>query len=106
GFTGDMSSIGAEILFKQNGSTVRTDNVLLDANGNFSVSGIELGTYDINIKVCSQLQKSINGAALSTINPLNIGDITFNGGDFDGNGVVNSKDIEVLSTNWLSYGDL
>jgi hypothetical protein len=105
GYTGDMSIVGAQVVFQQNGSSVRTEHVLLDASGNFSVSDIGLGTYNIIVNVCSQLQKTSNGVALTTVNPVNLGDITFHGGDFEGNGVVNSKDLKILANNWLSEGD-
>lgn len=102
GFTGDTSMVGVQLDFKQGATVVSTQVAMLDSAGNFSVSGVPLGTYDVVVKICSQLQKVKHSVSLTTTDPVSLGTLTFKGGDFNGDGVVDSKDLSYFAHNWLA----
>jgi hypothetical protein len=100
GYNGDMSFVGVQVELKQNGSTVRTERLLADATGNFSFSEVSLGTYDIAVKVCTQLPKTISGVEIKT-GSTNLGTINLIGSDLDGNARINFIDLKLFADNWL-----
>ena len=104
GYVGDLSLVGVQVEFRQAAVPVRTERVMLDAAGSFSIPDVTIGTYDIAIKAYSQLQKVITNVDVPAA-PTDIGTITLQGGDINGDGLVDSNDFAVLAVEWLSAGD-
>jgi hypothetical protein len=100
GYVGDLSLAGVQIELRQGGVPVKTERTLLDAGGGFSIPDVASGTYDIAFKVCSQLQKVVSGVNV-TVTP-NVGTITLQGGDLNGDGLINIQDIGILAASWLA----
>ena len=105
GYSGDPLDLMARIEFRQGGSPVRTDRVLLDGSGQFTVEGVTYDTYDIAVYVHNCLQTVLTAVDVSA-NPTDLGVITLAGGDANSDNSIDLRDFSLLSANWSLSGDL
>ncbi|MFA5865815.1 MAG: carbohydrate binding domain-containing protein [Phycisphaerae bacterium] len=104
-YTGDTQAIGALIELRQGGSVVKTVPQLLDTNGNFSVSDIKPGTYDVAIKVYGHQRKVLTGIVFVDPATTDIGTVTLTAGDTNGDNAITSVDLMTVLANMDQSGN-
>jgi hypothetical protein len=104
GYTGNKENIAVLVEFRQGGIPVRTERKFLDTSGNFSIPLVEKGTYDLAVKSYAHLQEVLTRNV--NADPYSLGTITLQGGDLNGDGLINSLDLDILADNWLATGDI
>jgi len=104
-YTGDVRAIGALIELRQGGSVVKTVSQLLDTNGNFSVSDIKSGTYDVAIKVYGHERKVLAGIVFVDPTTTDIGTVTLTAGDTNGDNTITSVDLMTVLANMDQSGN-
>jgi len=86
----------------QGGQVIGTRTATTDSGGNFVVSTLPPGTYDVVIKHPQSLSKRIPGMELQIGTPVNQDFGTLRAGDIDGNDVVDVLDFSRLRANFGS----
>ncbi|MEL7428257.1 MAG: dockerin type I domain-containing protein, partial [Bacteroidota bacterium] len=83
-------------------STLEFSNTApLDGSGNFSVSGITPGTYDLYVKTAGYLQKVSTAVSLTDgSNPVSFGGLL--AGDINGDNIVDINDFTLFSAAFQS----
>jgi hypothetical protein len=98
----------------QNGTVVRTATPTLNANGQFTISDVFPGTYDVRVKASHWLAKVQTGIAVSGSTMISTSFSLING-DCDGDNEVTSLDLAIITlalgsesadSNWNSSADL
>ena len=105
GYSGDTLDVMAKVEFRQGGSLVRTERIPLDALSQFTVVGVPLGTYEIAVYVHNYLQTVLTAVDVLA-DPTNLGVITLEAGDANGDNIIDLRDFSLLVSNWLLSGDL
>ena len=72
-----------------------------DASGNFTISGLPNGTWDIGVKGQTSLSNLVTGVDLSVPGRTDFGALVE--GDASGDDYINPSDFAMLSFAWLSY---
>ena len=101
GYDGDLSLLTIHAELRQDGTVAASETVMPDSDGRFSIDDVDIGVYDIAIKVTTQLQKIIPSVTVLE-DPTELGTISFDGGDVNGDGVVDVDDLNLMSGSWLS----
>ncbi|MHB9036996.1 MAG: hypothetical protein ACYC64_10025 [Armatimonadota bacterium] len=94
-YTADLALAPVRIDLRQNGSTVRTETVMLAANpGQYSLSGVSAGQYDVVFSACKWLRKVVS------VNVPETGvasvDVVLVNGDADGDNEVTTTDLSTV----------
>jgi hypothetical protein len=105
GYLGDLRNVGVKVEFRQGGSAVKTEWVLLDSAGGFSIPNVQKGTYDVAIKTYSHLQEVLLSQNLTSQPTSSLDPITLLAGDATGNGTVDASDLNVIAGYWGAAGD-
>jgi sugar lactone lactonase YvrE len=104
-YAAGSSPVAVEIKFLQSGVTKRTEPVLLDSSGNYNISNVDWGIYDISFKASSWLPKVVSdvivlpsggNAALCNVSLVN--------GDLNGDSSITSTDAGVVLPNLDTKG--
>jgi len=101
GYAGDLQNVGVQVELRQNSVVARTEKMLLDSAGDFSIDLVPQGTYDVAVKTLAYLQKVMVDVDVS-IDPTDVGTIELAGGDFNGDSFINLSDFAIMASNWLS----
>lgn len=80
------------ITVKKDGNVVR-ENINPDAEGNFSIEGLEAGTYSVEFVKIGHLKLTINGVTVTENETKELGDKSLIPGDSDNNGSIGPKDL-------------
>ena len=75
-----------------------------DSSGNFTITGITPGTYDVAVKSSTSLSKLVAGVTFSSDTSVNFGALSE--GDSSNDDYVDAGDYAALSFAWLSYPGL
>jgi hypothetical protein len=94
---GDLA-VTLTIQLKQNNIVVRTQDVILDGSGNFSIGNVAPGTYDV-VLINRWLSYQVNAVAV-TESGGSIGTISFINGDANADNKVDVSDLGILAANY------
>ena len=72
-----------------------------DASGNFTISGITPGTYDVGVKGSTSLSKLVAGVTFSSATAVDFGALSE--GDSSNDDYIDASDYAALSAAWLSW---
>ncbi len=116
-FTGDLngnvqildyifasSPVAVRIELMQGGSVLRTENVILDANGNYSIANVSPDTYDVAFKAMSTLRKVVTGVTVP-FGGAGTANVTLINGDLGGDNQITNTDINVVLQHIDTLGD-
>ncbi len=87
------------VQFVQSNVVRRTERVFLDASNNFSISGIDAGTYNLVFSAAGCLREVVSGVAFGTT-PVAV-TVSLQNGDLNGDNAIGLADLSILSA---SYG--
>ena len=85
------------------GSIIRTEIVVLDANGNYTINTIAPGTYDIGFQACKWLRKIVAGVVVNS-NVSTTCNVSLINGDTDGDNEITTTDLGVGIANMDANG--
>jgi hypothetical protein len=94
-YHGPITGVGVTVKLSQ-GASVRTENMMLDANGQFLIQNVTPGTYSVAVKAYASLEKVIT---TTIAGPTNAGTFDLVGGDNDGNNAIDSTDLSIVLGN-------
>lgn len=102
---GDFSGSkdGIPVTVELRGGTTRQDNVTLDSGGNFSVTNVTPGTYNVWIKASHWLAVRLDGRDVGANPALGTISVPTNG-DCDGDNEISSSDLSIVLSNMDSSG--
>ncbi|GBC95699.1 hypothetical protein HRbin16_01491 [bacterium HR16] len=112
-FAGDVTQVPIAVELRQNGSSVRTETVFTDAEGNYVLPDVITGTYDVAFKASHWLRVVVYGVTVS--GDVTGVDVSLTNGDIDGDNEVTLFDFGELvqafgsvpgDTNWNPNADL
>jgi sugar lactone lactonase YvrE len=84
----------------QSGSIVRTEHVVIDSSGSYSITQINPpGTYDVAFKAASWLRKIVTGVVVPSGGTKTGVDASLISGDLDGDNALTSTDLSVVLSN-------
>lgn len=87
---GNISAIAITVL--KDGQPVKTANP--DAEGNFSITGLEAGTYSVEFVKKSHLKLTINGVEVKASETKELGQKALIPGDINGDALINIEDLQ------------
>ena len=99
---------------RQGGYTVRSEVIYLDPDGNYTISDVENGTYDIAFKASHWLRTVVRGVDVVDADVVGV-DVSLTNGDIDGDNEVTLFDFGALvaafgsvpgDSNWNPDADL
>lgn len=111
-FNGDKTSVPIEVKVKNIGGSPTTSTISLQSDGDFTLSGIENGFYDISFKASHWLRKTITNVKVYQNTTLNTSLIN---GDVDGDNDIDKQDQDLFkkangstptSRKWNANADL
>lgn len=112
-YTGDPSLVPITVQLRQNGVAVRTETIYTDANGNYTISNVQTGTYDIAFKASHWLRVVVREVMVTS--DITGVDVALTNGDIDGDNEVTLFDFGQLvaafgsvpgDANWNPNADL
>ena len=101
GYSGDLRHVAIQVELRQNGVLARSERMLLDSAGRFSIPLVPLGTYDVAVQTSANLQKVLTNVNVSA-DPTDLGTAQLTGGDLNGDAAVNLLDFAIMARNWLA----
>jgi hypothetical protein len=90
-----VAGIPIDVELRQGGSTVRSETVFLDPDGNYTLSDVEDGTYDIAFKASHWLRTVVRGVQVAGADVLGV-NVSLTNGDIDGDNEVTLFDFGAL----------
>ncbi len=104
GVTGDkwLMPIGIELI--QGGAVLRHEVIFLDASGNYTLSDVAPGTYDVAFTAAKSPRKIVTGVVVPASGAATC-DVSLDSGDLNGDGVIDDADMDILRRNWGKDGD-
>lgn len=112
-YSGDVTAIPVTLELRKHGGGCVNTTLSLDASGNFVLSDVEAGTYDLAFKASHWLRKVVANTVVNSNMPgVNV---SLTNGDADGNNYVTPADLSVIlsamdsvpgNTNWDPTADL
>jgi hypothetical protein len=101
-FTGDISQVPVTVELR--GDTTRTLTIYPETNGDYTISDVQPGTYDIAFKASHWLRVVVPGVVVSGVEVTGL-DVALTNGDVDGDNEVTLFDFGVLVRNFGAIGD-
>ncbi|MCS6829736.1 MAG: carboxypeptidase-like regulatory domain-containing protein [Armatimonadota bacterium] len=113
-YEGDVTQVPVSVQLRQNGMPVRTETVYIDAAGNYTITDVEPGVYDLAFKASHWLRVVVRGVEVTSADITGI-DASLTNGDIDGDNEVTLFDFGALvaafgsvpgGSNWNPDADL
>lgn len=114
-FLGDVTQVPVEVELRRDGAAVRTEQVSLDANGEYTLSDVPAGTYDVAFKASHWLRTVVRNVVVTGAADVTGVDVTLLNGDIDGDNEISLLDFGALVAafgsvpgegNWSAAADL
>jgi hypothetical protein len=93
-FHGDKTMVAVRLEFMQGSNVIASKTPVLDGSGNYSVSGLTAGTYDVAFKTSQSLRTVVSG--VSVPGSCNV---SLTNGDVDGDNHITTTDLSVVIAN-------
>ncbi len=94
-FLGDITLVPVPVQLRQGGTIVRSETLLLDASGNYTIPDVEPGTYDLAFKASHWLRVVVPGVQVVDADVTGV-DVSLTNGDIDGDNEVTLFDFGAL----------
>lgn len=113
-FQGDVTQVPVVAELRRGGSVVRTLVLNLDSSGNYTITDVEDGTYDIAFKASHWLRVVVSGVVVSGMDVTGV-NVSLVNGDIDGDNEITLFDFGGLvaafgsipgDSNWNAEADL
>ncbi len=113
-FGGDITQVPVTVELRQNGNVVRTATVTPDPSGNYVLTAVLPGTYDIAFKASHWLRTVVPGVVVDEADVTGV-NVSLTNGDVDGDNEVTLFDFGALvaafgsvpgDSNWNADADL
>ncbi|MFA5864869.1 MAG: hypothetical protein WC975_09290 [Phycisphaerae bacterium] len=102
-YTGDRADVMVKIELRQNDTTVRTDRVALNSQGQFALQNVTSGTYDIAFKTYASPQKVLSDVTVNGDTSLD--PVSLPNGGCNGDNTITTADLSIVLANMDQIGD-
>ncbi len=98
------SPVAVQIEIMKSGSVLRTETVMLDANGDYAIANVNPDTYDVAFKAMSTLSKVVTNVTVPSGGD-GTANVTLINGDVDGDNEVTITDLSIVLKYIDTLGD-
>ncbi|MFA5864870.1 MAG: glycoside hydrolase domain-containing protein [Phycisphaerae bacterium] len=95
-YTDDRADVMVRVELLRDGTAVRTNHVALNSQGQFTLSNVTSGTYDVGIKAYTSLRKVIRDVTINGNTDLDPVPVILRNGDLDGDNEISSTDLSII----------
>ncbi|MCS6949103.1 MAG: dockerin type I domain-containing protein [bacterium] len=113
-YGGDVTQVPITVELRREGVAVRSEVLYTDANGNYALSNVEPGTYDVAFKASHWLRTVVTGVRVRNADVTGV-NVSLTNGDINGDNEVSLLDFGALvaaygtspgDANWNPEADL